>query len=186
MPRASRRRARRVGGALRGLAHGIATHAPWYAAPPPPDDDQFIKQRVESVLGRYPNLPLDHVVFDAVDGFVRVRGEVPDEGCAEEILARVAAVPGVRAAFSLMHSPDGVPVGGVAGDAAAIPDEPRAAVYAQAVRRSLFERWPALTDADILASDGHVGRLAERISSRTGQQPAEVRPVLDAILQAAT
>jgi len=185
-PRACRRFARRLGGPLHGLSHSIATHAPWYAAPRPPDDDMFVKQRVETALGRYPSLPLDHVVLDAVDGFVRVRGEVPDETCAEEILSRVATVAGVRAAFSLMHTPDGRPVGGVAGDAAAVPEGPRAAVYAQAVRRSLMERWPGLTDEDILASGGHLERLTERICSCTGEPQAEVRPALDAILLAAT
>jgi hypothetical protein len=185
-PRTARRMARRLVGPLHGFGHRIETHLPWYTAAPLPDDDMFIKQRVETALGRSPNLPLDHVVFDAVDGFVRVRGEVPDETCAEQILAHVAAVPGVRAAFSLMHTPDGRPVGGVAGDAGAVPEGPRAAIYGQAVRRSLMERWPSLTDEDILASDGHVERLTERICDRTGQAHADVRPALDAILLAAT
>lgn len=185
-PRAVRRMARRIVGPLQGFGHRIGISLPWYTAAPPPDDDMFIKQRVETALGRSPTLPLEHVVLDAVDGFVHVRGEVPDETCAEEILAHVAGVPGVRAAFSLMHTPDGRPVGGIAGDAAAVPEGPRAALYGHAVRRSLMERWPGLTDADILASNGHPERLTERICDRTGQAHAEVRPALDAILLAAT
>jgi hypothetical protein len=126
------------------------------------------------------------VLFDAVDGFVRVRGEVPDAACAQEILNRVAEVDGVRAALSLMHTPDGSPIEGVSGDPDLVPEEVRAAVYGASVRRTLMERWQSLTDEDILGSDGYPSKLAERICARTDQPEREVRPALDAILLSAT
>jgi hypothetical protein len=45
-----------------------------------------------------------------------------------------------------------------------------------------MERWPQLSDADILASDGHIGRLTELICSRTGQDERTVRAAVDDIL----
>jgi hypothetical protein len=55
-----------------------------------------------------------------------------------------------------------------------------------ALRRQLIERWPSLTDDDILASKGHIEPLAEAISRRTGQPESEVRAALDGLLLAAT
>lgn len=178
-------RLRSATGPAQGLMHEAARHAPWHEAPPPPDQDQFIKQRVESELGRHGDLPLADLNFDAADALVRVRGTVADEETARRVVERVAAVEGVKAVLSLMHTPDGAPVGGQAGDRSLLYGPPRAAVHADGVRKQLMERWPALTDADILASDGHVERLAAVISRRAGVPEAEARAALDEIVLAA-
>ncbi len=186
MVRNFRRGVRSVPGPVRGAIHEAAERAPWHTEPEPPDRDQFIKERVESVLGRDPDIPAGRINIDAADAVVQVRGTVPDAETAERIVRRVAAVDGVRAVRSLMHTPDGTPVGGEAGDRDAIHGRPRAAVQAEDLRRRLREQWPGLTDADILASDGHLGRLTELICSRTGEPEERVRPALDRILLPAT
>ncbi|MFN8558356.1 MAG: BON domain-containing protein [Dehalococcoidia bacterium] len=115
-----------------GDGAGAGAHArggaprPWHEAPPPPDQDQFIKQRVESELGRHGDLPLADLNFDAADALVRVRGTVADEETARRVVERVAAVEGVKAVLSLMHTPDEAPVGGQAGDRSLLYGPPRA------------------------------------------------------------
>lgn len=180
--RTARRRARAVPGPVRGALHDAAERAPWHTTPPPPDEAQFIKDRVESELGRDPAIALGSINIDAADGIVRVRGTVADAQTAERIVQRAAAVEGVRAVQSLLHTPDGAPAGGEAGDTSLLHGEPRAAVLAEAVQRRLTERWPEIGDADILASDGHLGRLTDLICERTGETPATVRAALDEIL----
>jgi hypothetical protein len=176
---------RAAAGPLRGAAHEAARHAPGYEPAPPPDTNAFIKQRVESELGRFPELPLAGLVFDAADGVVNVRGVVQDDDCAEAILQRVAAVEGVRAAISYMRTEDGTPAGTYAGEVEAIATMP-AVLKTNALRGQLFARWPSLTDDDILASGGHIAPLAEAISRRTGEPESGVRAALDELLLAAT
>lgn len=180
--RTVRGRVRASAGPIQGAMHEVARHAPGYAPESPPDMDMYIKQRVESALGHESHLPLHAVNFDAAGGVVRVRGTVPDAICAEEIVARTAEVDGVRAVLSLMHTPDGTPVGGSAGDLTLIAGEPLGVVHTREVRDQLLARWPALDDALILASEGHIGRLVELIGERTGAPEAEVRAELDQIL----
>jgi hypothetical protein len=177
-------RAHGATGQIRGAAHELSHHLPGYEPATPPDTDMFIKQRVESELG-HAGLPLEGLIFDAADGVVHVRGMVPDTESAEAILQRVAAVEGVRAAVSFMRTEAGAPAGTVAGDRDAIATMP-AVLKTNDLRRRLTEHWPALTDDDILASGGHIGRLAETISRRSGEPEAEVRAALDAMLRAIT
>ncbi|MGE3598179.1 MAG: hypothetical protein AB7N70_21755, partial [Dehalococcoidia bacterium] len=91
----------------------------------------------------------------------------------------------VRAVVSLMRTPDGMSAGGTAGDPAALA-EPSGTVHVQALRDQLVARWPALSEADILASEGHLDRLVETVTARTGQSKAQVRATLEQILLAAT
>lgn len=183
-PRMCRRLARRLVGPLRGVVHEAAVRMPWHETSAPPDRDQFIKERVESELGHEKDLPLSALNFDAVDGVVRVRGTVPDTAIAQAILNRVAQVEGVRAVESRMHLPDGTPITLIAGDERAVSGPPRAAVYGEAMRRGLMERWPTLTDDDIQASEGHIGRLVAIIVERTGEPEHEVRRALEAMVEA--
>jgi hypothetical protein len=177
------RLARRLTGRMRGAAHDASEHMPWHTEPPPPDRNQFIKERVESQLGHIKDLPLSALNFDAVDGVVRVRGTVPDMPTALDVLERVAKVEGVRAAESRMHTPDRLTIAGVAGDVHAVTGPPRAAVYGEAMRRGLLQRWPTLTDHDLQASDGHIGRLVAIICERSGEPEPEVRRALDAMVE---
>lgn len=185
VPRQVRRMARQVPGRVQRVQHALVQRAPWYEPSPPPDGDEYVKHRVETELGRQTDLPLAGILFDAADGIVHIRGTVADAATAERIVQRTAAVPGVRAVVSLLHTPDGTRVGGVAGDRTLVDGRPRAAVQAEAVRNRLKQRWPQLTDADILASDGHIGRLTELIRAHTGEDERAVRAELDSILLAA-
>jgi hypothetical protein len=178
-----RGRARVTSDHAQGIRHELVKHAPGYTPAPTPDTDTFIKQRVESELGHATNLPLSLVNFDAADGIVRIRGTVPDAAGAEAIVSQTAAVEGVRAVVSLMRTPDGTAVGGTAGDPAALA-EPSGMVHVQALREQMMARWPALSEADILSSEGHLDRLVEKVVARTGQPPGEVRAKLSEILLA--
>lgn len=184
-PRRARGMVRSTTGPLQGALHAMERHAPGYQAAAPPDLDQFITSKVETRLGRLTELPLDGVNFEAVDGIVRIRGTAPDSRTAIRIVMEAAEVDGVRAVKSLMHTPDGVPVGGEAGDLELLHGQPRAAVHGEAVRRRLMEQWPALTDADILASNGHIETLVTLICTRTGEAAGQVRPAVEQTLLAA-
>jgi hypothetical protein len=177
-----RGQARAAAGPLRGVAHEMAKHAPWHETEAPPDQSQYIKQRVESELGRDPALPLSALNFDAADAVVRIRGTVSDEQTARQVVERAAAVDGVRAVISLMRLPDGTAAGGVAGDPDVLDAAPRAAIHAAAVLERLGQRWPAVTDADVLKSDGHISRLVAVICERTGEAESAVRAEVDRIL----
>ncbi len=179
------RAGRNLAGRLRGLIHTLEKRMPWYELEPVPEDDQFIKDRVQSRLGRERDLPLHAVNFDCTDGIVRIRGTVPDAESARRLVERTAAVEGVRAAVSLMRTPDGVPVGGIAGNVDAVLGQPRAKFYGEDIERKMKERWPGLTDADILASEGHIDRMVAIIHKRTNQPEEEIRQALDSILLAA-
>ncbi|MER3420813.1 MAG: hypothetical protein C4290_09955 [Chloroflexota bacterium] len=181
----ARRMSRNLEGRLRGLLHALEKRLPWYEPEPVPEDDQFIKDRVQSELGRYRDLPLHAVNFDCTDGIVRIRGTVPDMDSARRLVERTAAVEGVRAAVSLMRLPDGTPVGGIAGNVDAVLGQPRAKFYGEDIERKMKERWPALTDADILASEGHIDRMVHIIHAKTHQPEEEIRAALDSILIAA-
>jgi hypothetical protein len=121
--------------------------------------------------------------IDADEGTVRIRGTVPDEPAAREIVEKAAAVPGARAVVSLMRTPDGRFVGGRAGDASVLEARPRAAIHGEKLRQALTTRWPSLTDLDIVASEGHIGHLALLICARSGEPEEQVRAELDAIVQ---
>ena len=178
-------RARAAAGPARGAASKLARHVPGYEPAPPPDTNTFIKQRVESALGHFPELALNDVVLDAADGVVSVRGLVPDDEAAEAILQRVGEVEGVRAAISFMRTADGTPAGTYAGDVEVIATMP-AVLKSNELRRRLMECWPSLTDDDIVASNGHIEPLVEAISRHSGQPAVEVRAALDEMLLAAT
>jgi hypothetical protein len=184
-PRRLRGSARSARGPLRGAMHAVARQAPWREEPAPPDQDEYVKHRVETELGRHRDLRVRDINFDAADGVVRVRGTVPDEETARRIVRAAAAVDGVRAVASLLHTVEGTPIACEAGDTDLLHGRPRAATQGESVRRRLMERWPVLTDADIHASAGHPDRLAGIICSRTGQEERDVRAILDDILLAA-
>jgi hypothetical protein len=184
LPRYVVRGTRAAAGPLRGALHGIRG-ALATCQPEPAIDDAELKHRVESELGRHSNVPLGELNIDAADGIVRIRGTAPHAQTAESIVNETAKVHGVRAVISLMRMSDGTPVGGMAGDIALIDARPRAELRAEAVREALMQRWPLLTDADILATEGHVGKLCDRICSETGAAREAVRVELEGILLAA-
>ena len=182
IPRRLARRARGIAGQAQGLVHDVVERTPWETPRPRPDDHVFLVHAVETELGREPDLPLDAINFDAADGIVHVRGTVASDEIAKRIVQRAAEVEGVRAVISLMRAPDGAHVGGSAGDQAAITAGPRALLQGEAVRRALLQHWPSLTDDDILASEGHLEELEQRICVHTSQPEREVRTALEEIL----
>ncbi len=171
----------RLAGSCRGAWHAVAglTSGCRESAPV---DAATLTQRVESELGPDPMLRMTQVNFDAADGVVRVRGQAADERMAERIVQRTAEVPGVRSVISLMRLPDGTPAGGMAGDLDYLDAGPRALLHGEALRDAMRERWPAVTDSDILASDGHLGKMTAAIAARTGEAPEAVRVALEEIL----
>lgn len=179
-PRRMRGLARGARGHAAGMAHSVVVRSPLYRSEGP-DADEYVKHRVESELG-HSDLPLAGLVFDAVDGVVNVRGTVADAETAERIVRHIAAVGGVKAVVSLLHTADGTAVGGTAGDAALTEGAPRAARVGDDLIERLSERWPALRPADVLRSDGHPDRLAKLISDQTGEAEDDVRTALDEIL----
>lgn len=182
IPRRLARRAHGIAGQAEGLAHNVVERTPWQTPRPLPDESIFLAQAVETELGREAGLPLGAINFDAADGIVHVRGTVASDEIAKRIVQRAAKVEGVRAVISLMRTPDGEHVGGSAGDQAAITAGPRALLQGEAVRRALLQRWPSLTDNDILASEGHLEALEQRICAHTSQPEQEVRTAIEEIL----
>jgi BON domain len=185
LPRRGRRMLRGFGETCRASAYRmrklISRRPPRLAV-----DDAELTHRVQSELGRDPWIRLVGLNFDATDGVVRVRGTVHDVEMANRIIQTTAEVEGVGAVLSLMRTPDGTPAGGTAGDVTLIDAAPRGQLHAEAVRDGLKERWPLLKDEDILASDGHIGRLSARIAEQAGEPQERVRVELEEILLAAT
>lgn len=176
------RSARGVAGPAQGFCHTAEKRLPGYEPAVMPDTHEFVKHRVETALGREPGLPMSAVNVDAADGIVNIRGTVPDAETARRMVDQAAAVEGVRAVISLMHLPDGTPIEVTAGDLIALNGPPIAITHGEAVLNRLLQRWPNLTDADILASSGHVGTLTRYICRRTGEPEERVRADLDYLL----
>ncbi|HTE87275.1 MAG TPA: BON domain-containing protein, partial [Dehalococcoidia bacterium] len=179
-----RRRARHLAGPVRGLPHRAARIVP-LANHVADADSTELKHRVESELGRDITLPLHTINIDAVDGVIRVRGVASDTEQARRLVERAARVGGVRGVLSLMHTPDGSPVGGSAGKAEEIAAGPAIVVRARRLHSALIERWPWLSDDDILGCEGHPERFRRRIAEQEHCSEQDVRSELDSILMAA-
>ncbi len=128
-------------GPLHGVTHALRRRLPGFHAAPPPDEETFIKQRVETDLGRERHRWPESVTFEAIDGIVRIRGTAPDADTAARLVQRVAEIDGVRAAESLMALADGSPVEAVAGDKKLVAGPPRAVVLGEQGRERILARW---------------------------------------------
>jgi hypothetical protein len=170
-------------GPLRGAAHRMSERL-CVCGPGAEEQDAVLKDRVESELGHVPGLPLSDLNFDAADGVVHVRGTVADEYTAARVVEAAARVEGVREVVSLMRLADSTPVGGVAGEDI-FRGRMRTEIFAGAIRTGLLEAFPGLTDDDVIASGGHIGRLVQIIVQRTGAGEQDVRRQVDAIVLAA-
>lgn len=71
-----------------------------------PDDDQFITDRVRSIVFRDPQIPKGEINLNTVDRVVYLRGHVDDERMVREIEARVRRVEGVRDVVNVINRPD--------------------------------------------------------------------------------
>jgi hyperosmotically inducible periplasmic protein len=184
LPRHARAVVRKARGQLKGARYSFPGFADG-AGEADVLDDVGLKQRVESELGANSSLRLPALNFDAVDGIVRIRGQAPDARTAQEIVEKTARVSGVRAVVSLMRLADGTPAGGMAGDLEYLDAGPRAKTHGVALKEKLLQRWPSLSDDDIVESNGHLGRLVATITARTGEPPNEVRVAIEEMLLAA-
>jgi uncharacterized protein YjbJ (UPF0337 family) len=183
LPRHARGVVRKVSGRLKGVRYSLRGVVDGHGAEAL--DDVALKHRVESELGTDSDLRMPGVNFDAVDGIVRIRGQASDARTAQEIVERTAQVSAVPAVVSLMRLADGTPAGGMAGDLEYLDTGPRAKTHGDALRGKLLERWPSLSDDDILESNGHLGRLVATITERTGEPSDEVRVAVEEMLLAA-
>jgi osmotically-inducible protein OsmY len=68
-------------------------------------DDVTLTHKVESTIFRDPNVPKGQIVVNAERGIVYLRGEVPEQSMAEELVQRTREVQGVLAVESLLHLP---------------------------------------------------------------------------------
>jgi osmotically-inducible protein OsmY len=68
-------------------------------------NDPALARKVESEVFRDPNIPKDKLSVNAEHGVVYLRGEVPDRGTMDELVARTRKVAGVRGVENLTHLP---------------------------------------------------------------------------------
>lgn len=86
----------------KGRAEGVI-HKLRHPRPHVPEDDMTLADKVRSeVLGRVDG---PHLTIDVSNRVVTLRGEVPDDGAAEEVERRVRATPGVTDVVNLLHRP---------------------------------------------------------------------------------
>jgi ribosomal protein S3AE len=104
-----------------------------------------------------------------------------DADTADRVVRRVMSVNGVRAVMTYMRTPDARPIERAEGDSALLA-RPRAAFQRDYIRQQIMRRWPAVNDDDILASNGHLERMAALVAMKTGRPESEIRPELDTIL----
>jgi len=71
-----------------------------------PDDDQFVTDRVMSIVFRDPDIPKGDINVNTVDGVVYLRGTVDDPRMVQEIESRVRQVEGVRDVVNVINRPE--------------------------------------------------------------------------------
>lgn len=71
-----------------------------------PDDDQFVTDRVMSIVFRDPDIPKGNINVNTVDGVVYLRGTVDDPRMVQEIESRVRQVEGVRDVVNVINRPE--------------------------------------------------------------------------------
>ncbi|MDI3341665.1 MAG: BON domain-containing protein [Sphaerobacter sp.] len=99
------RRATYLAGVVQGVRHRV-TSLVRRQPTPLPDDDQFITDRVMSIVFRDPTLPKGDINVNTVDGVVYLRGTVDDPRMVQEIEKRVRQVEGVRDVVNVINRPD--------------------------------------------------------------------------------
>jgi osmotically-inducible protein OsmY len=88
------------------LAHGkTQAFLHRHETPKPPPDDVTLAHKVETIVFRDHNVPKGQINVNAEDGVVTLRGEVPDQGMIDSLVARTREVAGVRRVESLLHLP---------------------------------------------------------------------------------
>jgi BON domain len=93
MARLGRKKARFVGGRLRGLSARARSFV-WRKSVP--IDDRTVEQRIRSAALRDVGLSTDEVEVEVEGGVVTLRGSVGSRSLADDLVTRVEKVPGVR------------------------------------------------------------------------------------------
>jgi len=95
-----------------GRAKGAASSATSDAARAPAEErlnDPALARKVESEVFRDQDVPKGNISVNVEYGVVYLRGEVPDRGQMDALVARTRQVDGVRAVENLTHLPNEAP-----------------------------------------------------------------------------
>jgi hypothetical protein len=94
------RKARFAGGHLRGL---VAITRRLFTRPTPATDDVTVAQRIRSDALRDVGIATSDVEIEVEDGVVTLRGSVESRPLADDLVARVGKVPGVRDVAAMLR-----------------------------------------------------------------------------------
>jgi hypothetical protein len=72
----------------------------------PPEDDATLRDKVESILFRDPDIPKGDINIHAEDGIIVLKGTAPTPEAIKEIEKRVRSIDGVRDVRSTLHLPN--------------------------------------------------------------------------------
>jgi osmotically-inducible protein OsmY len=89
------KKARFAGGHLRGLV-AVSRRALGRQATAVASDDETVEQRIRSYALREVGVSTREVEVEVEDGVATLRGSVDGRAAADELVSRVAKVPGVR------------------------------------------------------------------------------------------
>jgi len=104
--RVGARKARFAGGHVRGLV-AMARHL--VSRPPQAADDATVAQRIRSDALRDVGLSTRDVEVEVADGVATLRGAVGSRSLADDLVARVGKVPGVRDVAAMIRVTNGDP-----------------------------------------------------------------------------
>lgn len=90
-----------------GQAKGMTGTVPGVGRQPAEErlNDPALASKVESEVFRDTEIPKDKISVNVENGVVYLRGEVPDQGTMDELVARVRKVDGIKGVENLTHLP---------------------------------------------------------------------------------
>jgi osmotically-inducible protein OsmY len=104
--RRGRRKTARARRLVAAETYGVAQKARHRHEEPKELDDVTLAHKVETVIFRDSHVPKGQINVNAQDGVVQLRGEVPDSGMIEDLVARTRSIQGVRDVENLLHLPE--------------------------------------------------------------------------------
>ena len=90
-----------------GQAKGMAGTVPGVGRQPAEErlNDPALASKVESEVFRDQQIPKDKLSVNVENGVVYLRGEVPDQGTMDDLVARARKVDGIKGVENLTHLP---------------------------------------------------------------------------------
>jgi osmotically-inducible protein OsmY len=90
-----------------GQAKGMTGTVPGVGRQPAEErlNDPALASKVESEVFRDTEIPKDKISVNVENGVVYLRGEVPDQGTMDELVARTRKVDGIKGVENLTHLP---------------------------------------------------------------------------------